>query len=126
MKRCAQLRNLIELNKNNENVLVDLSECDLEKIKISDKNENDTKNDKINLTLDEISIDFNSIDLNWKSTRKNCVCYEPFDFASSKLNCSRCGEILCERCVEDGKYVSSTVSTKLFFVCKNCVDQFRL
>lgn len=118
---------MIEQNKtSDENVLIDLSEIEIEKINITENNENEEKFSKKKLTLDEISTDYNSIDLNWKSTRKNCVCFEPFDFASSKLNCCRCGEILCERCVENGKYVPSTVSTKLIFVCKNCVDQFRL
>lgn len=78
------------------------------------------------LTLDKIALDYNSIELNWKSSRKSCNCFEPFDFVSSKLNCSRCGEIYCERCVENGKYVSSQVSTKLVFICNTCLKQFEI
>lgn len=76
------------------------------------------------LSLDKLSLDYNSIELNWKSSRKNCNCFEPFDFVSSKLNCSRCGEIYCERCVENGKYILSQVSTKLVFVCDICLKRF--
>lgn len=79
--------------------------------------------------LDKLVLDYNSIELNWKSSRKTCQCSKDssvFDCASTKLNCARCGEIYCERCVENGKYMTSQVSTKLVFVCELCVDRFQL
>ena len=73
------------------------------------------------LTLDQLAFDFNSLELNWKSSRKSCACSEKAaDSIGLKLNCSRCGEIYCDRCVEEGKYLPSQVSAKNIFVCKNC------
>ncbi len=129
-KNCLQLKTLID--KKNENGAADL--LDVENLSLDDNNTNGNdvtekaKTDPM-LSLDKLAMDYNSIEMNWKSSRKNCTCSKEtssFDCASAKLNCSRCGEIYCERCVENGKYMTSQVSTKLIFVCHNCIDRFQL
>lgn len=82
------------------------------------------------LSLDKLSLDYNSIELNWKSSRKNCICSESLDSSFAKLNCTRCGEIYCERCSENGKQMSmnnsGSSSSKLVFICSNCLKSFVL
>jgi hypothetical protein len=113
-------------------------ESKVEKLEITNSDANDpltqsakqalaAKNSDIgNLTLEKLALDYNSIELRWKSSRKSCPCSETLDTSCSKLNCSRCGEIYCEKCSEDGKYVSSQVSTKLVFICDKCLKRFSI
>ncbi len=68
------------------------------------------------LTLDEISKEKLSLDkltkdleilnglVNWKSSRSSCSCLHLFDYVLTKLNCSKCGIIYCDHCVELSKY----------------------
>ena len=55
------------------------------------------------------------------SSRKTCLCTNQIDLMSRKLNCTKCGQIFCERCVEDGEYLPSNSSGKLMFICKKCL-----
>ena len=90
----------------------------------SDKDGNADKEEQMQqlaAAIEQLSLDLNSVELNWKSSRRGCACSSgAFDAITCKLNCSRCGEISCEKCVEDGEYQNSSVSTKLMYVCKNC------
>ncbi len=75
------------------------------------------------LTLDQLAVEFNSLELNWKSNLKDCQCSNQFDTINYKLNCLKCGDVYCEKCIEDGKYVSNhLLSTKLIFICKKCLN----
>lgn len=123
IKRCAQLKALIKTNSDSNES--DLSKSDLEtSFNVSKKSlERDYSiNSLSSLTLDQLTLDFNSIELNWKSNLKNCSCSNTFDAINYNLNCLKCGEIYCEKCIEDGKYkTGNQSSTKLIFICKKCL-----
>jgi hypothetical protein len=70
---------------------------------------------------DKKEIDMETIQLDWMSSRKTCLCTNQIDLMSRKLNCTKCGQIFCERCVEDGEYLPSNSSGKLMFICKKCL-----
>ena len=72
-------------------------------------------NAKIN--IDELTNDLNAISLlTWKSLRRSCWCYDANDYVSSKSNCSKCGNLFCDICMEDGEFADNTKK----FVCKKC------
>ena len=71
-------------------------------------------------TIEKVEIDIEPLNLDWNSARTNCACSMAFDYASAKVNCSKCGKIFCERCIENGKHVKSQASTKLLFICQYC------
>lgn len=97
-KKIAQLRT--KMSENNIELSINPLEQKVSTLKIADKDE---------------------IELDWHSSRKTCACSRKEDSNSCKLNCSRCGIVYCEHCVEDGKYVTSFTSSKLVFTCKNCL-----
>jgi hypothetical protein len=73
------------------------------------------------LPIEKLEVNLNNLNTNWKSVRTSCSCSsEAYDCSCSKLNCHKCGKIFCERCVENGKYVKSNVSTRLMFICESC------
>jgi myotubularin-related protein 6/7/8 len=73
------------------------------------------------IVFDKVDIDFEPLVLDWSSFAKdNCACSLGFDYASAKVNCSKCGKVFCERCIEEGRYVMSQASTKLIFICQLC------
>lgn len=121
-----------------EKVQIGLADLNVQNDSQQDNTAKETSNDPMksaemkrsnslaDLTLDKLVMDYNSIELSWKSTRKNCMCSDPLDSSCAKLNCSRCGEIYCERCAENGKEISNSVSSKTVFVCSNCVACFSL
>ena len=69
---------------------------------------------------DKPEMDLDKVNFTWASTRASCGCVLAFDYASSKVNCCKCGKVFCERCVENGFYVKSQASTKLLFICQFC------
>lgn len=118
-----------------ENINVEVENLKVENNEnVSGKNEDFEATGKVKkdiepkLTLDKLALDYNSIELNWKSSRKNCTCFEPLDSSCAKLNCSRCGEISCESCAENGKFVQNQVivSSKHVFTCQSCLKNFSI
>lgn len=109
-----------ETNKSN-----DLKE-DKKVEEVAIKRRNPSDEQETSLTLDKLCLEYNSIELNWKSSRRSCTCFEPLDGSCAKWNCSRCGEISCERCAENGRFVANQVSTKPVFVCQTCLKNFSL
>lgn len=85
-----------------------------------------SKVDLTDLNLDKLALEYNSIELNWKSSRKSCLCSECIDNSCAKVYCSRCGEIYCERCSENGKQICNQISTKPIFICQTCSKRFSL
>ena len=69
------------------------------------------------LSLNKLAFELNSISLDWKSIRNqsHCTCSSTFDFLNKKINCCKCGEIFCNRCIK-------SFSTHVGFVslCVNC------
>ena len=119
-KRCAQLKTLIKTNTDsNENDASDLETSTISKNSIERES---SVSSLSSLTLDQLTLDFNSIQLNWKSNLNKCSCSSTFDAINYKLNCLKCGDIYCEKCIEDGKYVNNHLSSKLIFICKKCLN----
>ena len=82
------------------------------KLSLSEK-QTSSSSEKFDTEIEPLKID-------WISSRSNCSCSMAFDYASAKLNCSKCGKFFCERFIENGKYVKSQASTKLLFICQTC------
>ncbi len=58
------------------------------------------------------------------SLRSSCGCFDANDYASSKLNCSKCGKVFCNSCVEENR--SLLVNDSLKFICKICLSAGQL
>lgn len=123
-KRIIMLRGLIDSKKEDKN---DLSNSDsTENIEdpltqLISKLSIDPLAQSTNLLNEQIEKDLNSMKLDWKSSRGICKCGNQLDSLSRKLNCPRCGDIFCEKCVEDGEYLPVTSSGKLIFICNKCL-----
>ncbi len=77
------------------------------------------------LTCEQIDGDLSWISPEWKSSRRSCGCANRADLVSRKLNCPRCGEVFCEKCVEDGEYleVAAGATGKFEFICRKCLQK---
>ena len=91
---------------------------------MSIKSQESVKSSLAIFSVEAIDSDVASLTRNWKSSRSACACLQSYDYASCQLNCSKCGQKYCERCVAaNGAYVTSSVSTKLMFVCHKCLTK---
>lgn len=55
------------------------------------------------LNLNNLAFELNAASLDWKSVRNqnHCNCSSTLDFMSKKMNCWKCGETYCNRCIKN-------------------------
>lgn len=92
----------------------------------NDINNDGTSNQKLS-PIDRLTLEVNSIALDWKSYHASfsCTCASPFDSAQRKHNCWRCGENFCQRCIEHGIRLPGLYSNNFAPVCKTCIRQIK-
>lgn len=122
-KKIAALKLLLK-NKEDENTSSLSSSSlaeEINKLVIDDQTESNS------FDLDKLIKYKDSLKFDWKSSRNSCSCSHFYDYSLTKLNCTKCGNIFCDHCVEFSKYNfnkngnganMSDVSHK--FVCQSC------
>jgi hypothetical protein len=93
-----------------------------ESTKPDEANENNLSTSMNKLSLNKLAFELNSTSLDWKSARNysHCSCSSTFDFVNKKINCWKCGETFCNRCVKSfttqpGYSISGYIS-----LCNKC------
>ncbi len=126
-KKCAALKLLLK-NKEDDNsssILVSMTSShlteEINKLTLDDQTESNS------FDIEKLIKYKDSLKFDWKSSRNACSCSHLYDYALTKLNCTKCGHIFCDHCVEFSKYNLnkngngsnvSDVSHK--FICQNC------
>ncbi|XKL64032.1 hypothetical protein PGB90_004118 [Kerria lacca] len=73
--------------------------------------------------LKDAIVEANSVAVEWKSlcNTQNCVCLAPFNYATKKLHCWKCGNIFCIRCMHDQNVsLPGHQSKRTVPICKTC------
>lgn len=75
-----------------------------------------------NLTVEQLTLEIDSVAQDWKSFRnvRQCSCSSPFDAQSERYHCARCGEVFCTRCIGRHIPLPGHYSQKPMPVCKDC------
>jgi hypothetical protein len=126
-KKCAALKLLLK-NKEGENtpsLPVSMSSSSLaeevNKLAIDDQNDSNS------FDLEKLIKYKDSLKFDWKSSRNSCSCSHLYDYSLTKLNCTKCGNIFCDHCVEFSKYNlnkdgygQKMTDASHKFICQNC------